>query len=181
MDPHGASPSDPPGTLVNKAVLNSLTEQESQLVRETEPDALRGLDEEQLLELHARVQRARTKHVKVYRRGASAAVGSVGARGSSYRRQQRARDKAEIFEAVLARVSRQVAVVAKRASDDLRAERIAEARAEKGGGPSRGPGTSVDQPVPSTRRDPVRTTGGLKKDASSRAQGGRRQAARDSR
>ena len=166
---------------MNKSVLNSLTEPEGQLVREADPAALRELDEEQLLELHTRVQRARTKHVKVYRRGASAAVGDVGARGSSYARNQRARDKAEIFEAVLAQASRQVAVVAKRASDDLRAERLAEARAAKGGGPTQESGASVDQPVPSTRRAPVRTTGGLKKDASSQAQGVRRQATRDAR
>lgn len=166
---------------MNKAVLNSLTEQEGQLVREADPAALRELDEDQLLELHTRVQRARTKHVKVYRRGASAAVGDVGARGSSYVRNQRARDKAEIFEGVLAQVSRQVAVVAKRASDDLRAERIAEARAAKGGGPTQEAVTSVDQPIPSTRRASARTTGGIKKDASSQAQGVRRQATRDAR
>jgi hypothetical protein len=166
---------------VNKSVLNSLTEPEGQLVREAEPAALRELDEEQLLELHARVQRARTKHVKVYRRGASAAVGSVGARGSSYGRQQRARDKAEIFEAVLAQVSRQVAVAAKRASEELRAERIAEARAAKAAGPTPGADTSVDSPVPSPRRASVKTTGGIKKDASSQAQGARRQAKRDAR
>lgn len=166
---------------MNKAVLNSLTEQEGQLVREADPAALRELDEEQLLELHARVQRARTKHVKVYRRGASAAVGDVGARGSSYRRQQRARDKAEIFEAVLAQVSRQVAVVAKRASDDLRAERIAEARANRGAGVEQPVDTGVRQPIPSPRRASVRTTGGVKRDASSQAQGVRRQAKRDAR
>lgn len=166
---------------MNKAVLHSLTEQEGQLVRETEPAVLRDLDEDELLALHARVQRARTKHVKVYRRGASASVESTGGRGKSFARNQRARDKAEIFEAVLARVSRQLAVVAKRASDELRAERIAEARAATGGGPVRTTGTKVAGPVPSPRRAATRTTGGLKKDASSRAQGARRQAASDAR
>lgn len=164
---------------MNKAVLNSLTEQEGQLVRETDPAALRDLDEDQLLELHTRVQRARTKHLKVYRRGASAAVGTTGARGASYARNQRARDKAEVFEDLLARVSRQVAVVAKRASDELRAERIAEAREAKSAGPAQEPASRPDVAKPSTRRAAVRTTGGLKKDASSQAQGVRRQMARD--
>ena len=72
-------------------------------------------------------------------------------------------------------------MVARRASDDLRAERIAEARAAKGGGPTQGAAASVDQPIPSTRRASARTTGGLKKDASSQAQGARRQAKRDAR
>lgn len=166
---------------MNKAVLNSLTEQESELVRETEPAELQELDEDQLLALHTRVQRARTKHVKVYRRGASAAVGAVGARGSSYKRQQRARDKAEIFEALLSRVSRQLAVVSKRASDDLRAERIAEARAAKGGGPEQQAVAKQAASVPSSRSASVRTTGGIKKDASSQAKGARRQKARDAR
>ncbi len=166
---------------MNKAVLHSLTEQEGQLVRETEPAVLRELDEDELLALHTRVQRARTKHVKVYRRGASGSVASVGGRGKSFARNQRARDKAEIFEAVLARVSRQLAVVAKRASDELKAERIAQARAASGGGPPQTAGTDVDAAVPSARRAAVKTTGGLKKDASSQAKGARRQAARDAR
>jgi hypothetical protein len=166
---------------VDKAPNSSLTDQEVLLVRDTEAAALRDLDEDQLIELHGRVRRARDKHVKVYRRGASAAVARTGARGSSYVRNQRARDKAEVFEGALARVSRQLGVVARRASDELRAERIAEARAARSAGPARTPGTAVDGAVPSPRRPSVRTTGGIKKDASSRAQGGRRQAARDAR
>lgn len=164
---------------MNKAVLNSLTEKEAALVREADAAALKELDEDQLLELHGRVQRARTKYVKIYRRGASASVAGAGSRGSAHARNQRARDKAEVFEAVLAGVSRQVSVVARRASADLRAERLAMARAAKSGGPA-GRGTAADaSPVPSTRRAATRTTGGLKRDASSQAQGARRQAARD--
>ncbi len=99
-------------TVVNKALLGSLTEAEWLLVQESEPDALAELDEDELLALHGRVQRARTKYVKVYRRGASAAVAERGGRGLSHAKNQRARDKAEIFETVLARVSRRVGVVA---------------------------------------------------------------------
>lgn len=51
---------------MNKAVLHSLTESEGNLVREAEPVALRELDEDELLALQARVQRARTKYLKVY-------------------------------------------------------------------------------------------------------------------
>ena len=169
-------------TLVNKALLGSLTEAEWLLVQESEPDALAELDEDELLALHGRVQRARTKYVKVYRRGASAAVAERGGRGVSHAKNQRARDKAEIFETVLARVSRRVGVVARQASAELRAERIAAARADTNAGPVAGgaAGGADDLPA-SARRSAAKTTGGLKRDASSRAQGARRQAAKDSR
>ena len=153
------------------------------LVQESEPDALAELDEEELLALHGRVQRARTKYVKVYRRGASAAVAERGGRGLSHAKNQRARDKAEIFETVLARVSKRVGVVAREASAELRAERIAAARAAKDAGPATGgaSGGGGAEKVPSTRRSAAKTTGGIKRDASSRAQGSRRQAAKDAR
>jgi hypothetical protein len=170
-------------TVVNKALLGSLSEAEWLLVQESEPDALAELDEDELLALHGRVQRARTKYVKVYRRGASAAVAERGGRGLSHAKNQRARDKAEIFETVLARVSKRVGVVAREASAELRAERIAAARAAKDAGPATGgaSGGGGAEKVPSTRRSAAKTTGGIKRDASSRAQGSRRQAAKDAR
>ena len=166
---------------MNQAVLRTLTEPELALVRESEPSALRDLSEDDLLDLHTRVRRARSKHVKVYRRGAAASVGQAGSRGSASARNRVARDKAELFESLLARVSRQVAVAARRSSDDLRQERLAEARANRGAGPGTESPGSVAAEVPSTRTRKVRTTGGVKKDASSRSMGARRQAARDAR
>jgi hypothetical protein len=172
---------------MNKRLLYSMTEAEQLLVAETERDALAALDEDQLLELHARIRRARTKYVTNYRRAASAAVASRGGRGLSYPVNQRDRDKAEIFELALARVSRRVAVLAQHASDELKAERLAAARAA---GSATGPGDAVgrrrrDAPAASSRTErrpaAVKTTGGAKKDASTRAQGARRQARRDAR
>ena len=52
---------------VNKAMLNSLTETEWLLVRETEKTALAGLDEDQLLALHTRVQRASSASIRTMR------------------------------------------------------------------------------------------------------------------
>lgn len=174
---------------MNQGLLNSLTDAERLLVAETERDALKGLDEDELLDLHQRIRRARTKYVKNYRRAASAAVAGVGGRGMSYPRNQRDRDKAELFESVLAKVSREVAVVANRASMQLRAERLEAARAAKAPSPA-----PLPAPSPATRatdgsksdavsrpRTAKKTTGGLKKDASTRAMGARRQAKRDSR
>jgi hypothetical protein len=117
---------------MNKGVLLSMAEAERLLVAETAPDAIADLDEDELLELHTRVRRARTKYVKNYRRRASTAVASGGGRGFSYDRNRRDRERAEVFELALARVSRQVAVVARRAAAQLKAERLAAARAAAG-------------------------------------------------
>jgi hypothetical protein len=167
---------------MDQGLLNSLNEAERLLVAETERDVLKGLDEDALLELHQRVRRARTKHVKNYRRTAGAAVAEVSGRGLSYPRNQRDRDKAELFESVLARVSRQVATAAKHASMELRSERIEAARSARARvepGPVRDAGGAG--PDTSGRPRATKTTGGLKKDASTRAAGARRQAQRDAR
>ncbi|WP_350275011.1 hypothetical protein [Kribbella sp. HUAS MG21] len=173
---------------MNQGLLNSLSDAERLLVAETERAALQGLDEDALLELHQRVRRARTKYVKNYRRGASAAVAPAGGRGLSYARSQRDRDKAELFESVLARVSREVATAARRASTELRSERLAAARAARSA-PSNAAGAKTQAQASSVAVGPgseprvrtAKTTGGLKKDASSRAAGARRQARRDAR
>jgi hypothetical protein len=165
---------------MNKAVLNSMTDAEQRLIAETEREALNELDEDALLELHSRIRRARTKYVKLYRRQASARVAQQGGRGLAYAKNQRDRDKAEVFELALARVSRRVDVVAKQAAAELRAERLEAARANRAQPPSSPALASAETKV-SPRRKATKTTGGLKKDASSRAAGARRQAKRDSR
>jgi hypothetical protein len=169
---------------MSQALVNSLTEKEARLLAETEAGALTDLDEEELLDLQQRVRRARKKYLKIYRRRASAQVGASGGRGHASPKNQRHRDKAEVFELALARVSRRVADVSQQAADELRELRLTAARARPGG---RGPGTAptpgsdagtADAGNPRAHR---KTTGGLKRDASSRAQGAKRQATRDSR
>ncbi|SKB10165.1 hypothetical protein [Aeromicrobium choanae] len=165
---------------MNKAVLNSMTDAERRLVAETERDALGDLSEDDLLALHSRVRRARGKYVKNYRRAAGARVEQVGGRGKSFAQSGRDRDKAEVFELALARVSRQVSVRANEAAAELKAERLAAARSG-----STGPEATTDDaetPKPSGRgRQAKKTTGGIKKDASTRSLGARRQAKRDAR
>ena len=65
-----------------KATVTSLTEKERALVAETQPARLRQLDEDELVDLHTRVRRARTKFVTLHRRAArgSAAAGPDPAR-----------------------------------------------------------------------------------------------------
>lgn len=160
--------------------LSSLRDDELDLLRETEPERMAELDEDDLLELHARVRRARTKYVKLYRREAGARVEDLGGRGFARPKNRRNADKAEIFEDALAKVSKRVDVVARKAAAELKAERLAAARATSAGPPADG---RVVAPRAASSRTPAHatTTGGQKRDASSQAQGARRQAARDSR
>lgn len=160
--------------------LSSLREDELDLLRETEPERMAELDEDELLQLHTRVRRARTKYVKLYRRQASTRVEDLGGRGFARPKNRRNSDKAEIFEEALAGVSKRLAVVARQAAAELKAERLAAAGATSAGPltdgrvvPPRGGGSRVPPHG--------KTTGGQKRDASSRAQGARRQAARDGR
>jgi len=172
---------------MKKAIYNTLTESEKLLVAETSRDALADLDEDQLLELLTRVRRARTKYVKLYRRRASAQVSESGGRGLAHPVNQRNRDKAEVFERALARVSRRLQAAAKQAADELRTERLEAARSSSGSGPDTS-GAGPDQASKSGKGKGKgraagfkKTTGGLKKDASTRAAGARRQAKRDAR
>ena len=78
---------------MNQALLNSLTETEQLFVAETTAETLAALDEDAVLELHARARRMRDKYVKNYRRAAGSTVSTVGGRGLSYEKNQRARGK----------------------------------------------------------------------------------------
>jgi len=72
-------------------------------------------------------------------------------------------------------------VLAGRAAAELKAERLAAAARDGATGPAGRPAAG-DGTGPADRgRGAVKTTGGIKKDASTRAQGARRQARRDAR
>ena len=162
--------------------LGSLTAAQADLVRETEPDRLAALSEDDLLDLHARVRRARNKHVGLYRRQGAALVERKGARGFARPANRTNAERAEVFELALARVSARIGVVARAAAKELKQERIAAAAAAKAGtGPEGGAAPASKPASPSTRRRATKTTGGLKRDASSKAAGARRQAKRDAR
>ncbi|WP_426561716.1 hypothetical protein ACPPVT_15345 [Angustibacter sp. McL0619] len=170
-------------------LVGFLSDDEADLVRETEVERMAVLDEDDLLALHARVRRARTKYVKLYRRQAAARVGAKGARGSARPANRRNADKAEVFELALARVSKRVDVVARAAAAELKAERLAAAKAAKAAPVDRRQSSgAAAKPTAGTAAKPTsrtvahsKTTGAKKRDASSKAAGARRQAKRDSR
>src|SRR5215469_12572551 len=125
---------------MNASLLTVLNDTERLLVAQTERAELAALDEDAAIELENRIRRARNKYLGQYRRGASAAVPEHGGRGRAAPENTRAAMKAEAFEEALARVSRRVAALARQAAAELRAERLAAARAAKGG---QRPGTPV--------------------------------------
>ena len=173
---------------MNASLLAVLNDAERLLVAQTERAELAALDEDAAIELEARIRRARNKYVGQYRRAASARVAEHGARGTARAENKRAAMKAEAFEEALARVSRRVAVLARQAAAELRAERLAAARAAKQG---RGPAARVA--APATNGEGPRVTGEPtgdralrsprteKQRAGTLAAGARRQAKRDSR
>lgn len=160
-----------------------LTDTQADLVRETEPKRMEKLDEDELLELHTRVRRARSKYVKLYRQTGASRVGMKGARGHARPGNAANAAKAEVFELALARVSARVDVVARAAAEELKAERLAAAAPAPGStGPGSGAaGGGAKATGTSPRRRATKTTGGMKRDASSRAKGAARQAKKDSR
>jgi len=173
---------------MNASLLAVLNDAERLLVAETERDNLATLDEDAAIALEARIRRARNKYISQYRRSASAAVPDKGGRGKARPENTRARMKAEAFEEALSRVSRRVAVLARQSAAELRAERLAAARAARQGrgpsgraaAPSANPGGHAVGAKAAAARA-LRSPRTEKQRAGTRAMGARRQAKRDSR
>ena len=173
---------------MNKSLLAVLNEAERLLVGQTERAELAALDEDAAIELETRIRRARNKYVGQYRRGAAAAVAEHGGRGKARPENKRAAMKAEAFEEALSRVSGRVATLARQSAAQLRAERLAAARAARQGQPPDGQAAApaAGRKGPAVTGEPtgdraLRSPALAKRRASTRAAGDRRQAKRDSR
>ena len=173
---------------MNASLLAALNDAERLLVAQTERAELAALDEDEAIDLEGRIRRARNKYVSQYRRGASARVVEQGARGQAVPENQRAALKAEAFEAALARVSRRVAALARQSAAELRAERLAAARAARQahgpGAPGAVPAAGRKGPAVTAERTgdrALRSPASNKRRASTHAAGARQQAKRDSR
>jgi hypothetical protein len=168
-------------------LLAILSDAERLLVAETDREALAALDEDGVITLHTRVRRARSKYVSQYRRAAARRVPLAGGRGHARPMGTRARQKAEVFEEALSRVSARLADLASEAAEDLRSARLALAQGARGGA---GPGSLRAQQVAPVARSVTSAPGGdralrsparEKRRATAQATGARRQARRDSR
>jgi hypothetical protein len=172
---------------MNATLLAALNDAERLLVAQTGRAELAALDEDAAIDLEGRIRRARNKYVGQYRRGASARVVEHGARGRAAPENQLAALKAEAFEEALARVSRRVAALARQSAAQLRAERLAAARAAR---QAHGPGAPEAVPADGRKGPTVtaartgdralRSPASKKRRASTRAAGARQQAKRDS-
>jgi hypothetical protein len=170
------------------SLLAVLNDTERLLVAETDRTRLAALDEDEAIELETRIRRARNKYVGQYRRTASAAVGTKGGRGKARPENARARLKAEAFEEALSRVSGRVAVLARQAAAQLRAERLAAAASgSRGAGPARrgasgrAPSTGAAAGAEAAAARALRSPRTEKRRAGTLAAGARRQAKKDGR
>lgn len=158
-----------------------LKDSERDLIRELEPDRIEALDEDALIELHRRVRRARNKHTSNYRRKAALTVQREGGRGIAHPKGSKSRLRAEAFEEALSLVSTRLAVVAHEEAERLKHERLQLAQGKGNKGPdSAGPAAAGKVQGSGRKREHSKSSGGLKRDASTTAQGARRQAKRDS-
>jgi hypothetical protein len=165
--------------VVAKATVHSLTRAERALIAETQPARLRELDEDELVALHGRARRARTKFVTIHRREVAERVQEAGGRGVVSDAPRRSASKAELFESALARVSAALAQAARRSAAELRAERLAAARrvpAAVGAAASAGHDAAPAAPRRASRRPIDRKVA-----SSNRAAGARWQVSRDRR
>ena len=140
-----------------------LTDSEKQLVLAARPKKLRKLEEDELIDLHKRIRRARNKYSKLYRRRAAEQVGKNRNRSKAAKRHARVAAKAEIFEDKLSAVSRRLAAVSRAQADTLRDERLAAAQGPpaKSGGTRRTPRdtTKADKNRRSRGKRPVEQRG----------------------
>lgn len=164
-----------------RATPQSLTRKEQALLTETQPERLRAMDEEALIELHDRVRRARDKFVQLHRREVAGHVDAARARGTASVAPRRSASKAEIFEEALARVSSSLARAARATAASLRAERLAAARSATRPAPTEKPTQAPSKTKSATARARRRPPIERKAAAATRASTARRQAKRDAR
>jgi hypothetical protein len=139
------------------------------------------MDEEALIELHARVRRARDRFVQLHRREVGEHVDAARARGVASVAPRRSASKAEIFEEALARVSSSLARAARATAASLRAERLAAARSATRPTTVEEPTQTPARPKSGAPRARKRTPIQRKTVAATRAANARRQAGRDAR
>jgi hypothetical protein len=174
---------------MNPTELALFSAAEQTLLVATEPARLALMSEDELGDALLLVRRARNKYSKLHRRQASATVAEVGRRSATQSQNLRTLRKAEIFEDALARVSRAYSSAAKAAATQLKSERLALAKAATVPAPSapKAPKSTSKSPQTKGRTAagrgvvPASATASPARRGSSKAQGAKRQAKRDSR
>jgi hypothetical protein len=168
---------------MNKATWAMLNESEKALLRQAEGSSLASLDEDELIDLHTRVRRARNKYATLYRRRASSQVKADAGRVKAHAQHARTAVKAEALEDALARVSQALAKAARARAAALRTERLETAQRQPAS-----PRRKASKKAPAKRARKARkgttqrrTPISKRASASARSRTRRTQAARDSR
>lgn len=175
---------------MNPTELALFSANEQTLLVATEPARLAAMSEDELGEALLVVRRARNKYTGLHRRQSGATVSEVGRRAATQSQNLRTLRKAEIFEDALARVSRAYAAAAKVAATQLKSERLALAASATSSSPA-ARSTAPKSTVKAGKSDgrtaagrgvkPASATASPARRGSSKAQGAKRQAKRDSR
>jgi hypothetical protein len=168
---------------MDPASRKALTSSERQALRAVEPKRLRKLDEEELVDLHRRVRRARNKYAKLHRRRAAEQVHKHKSRAVATKSQRRTASCAEAFESALATVSQRLAKVARARADELRAERLKAAGKSRSTARASKPRAARATTTSGAKRarQPRRTPARKRRAATSRAANRRHQAKRAAR
>jgi hypothetical protein len=174
---------------MNPTELALFSADEQTLLVATEAARLALMSEDEIGDALLLVRRARNKYSKLHRRQASATVAEVGRRAATQSQNLRTLRKAEIFEDALARVSRAYAAAAKASATQLKSERLALAKASTVTAPTAPKATKSTVKPAQTKGTtasgrgvvPASATASPARRGSSKAQGAKRQAKRDSR
>jgi hypothetical protein len=100
---HSSSKCDMKASVSNQHV--NLAKDEQSLIDETAPHALESLDAQALKKLQTRLRNAREKNFSLLRRQGAARVEEEGGRGAAAPANERRRDKVDVFDEALERVS----------------------------------------------------------------------------
>jgi hypothetical protein len=173
---------DPKDHPMNPTELHLFSSAEQTLLVHTERARLAELSEDELDELFTRVRRARTKYTKLYRRQSADLVKAKSSRSGTSTSNQRTKRKAEILEDALARVATALGAAARTTAKELKAERLAAAKAAKGS-PAKQGAASAKKTSATDKRGNAATGRSTSKSrqASRTASGARNQARRDNR
>lgn len=176
---------------MNRAGSKLMTKGERELLAQTTKKRLAKLDVEELMELHARVRRARNKYQKLYRRQSFEQVKTDKSRGLAAPKNKRTSVKAEVFEDALSDVSSQLAIASKKSAKKLREQRLSSASPKPAKGAAgknraarRSDKTDTSRTKNSSKRKgdrSLKSPVSKKAKASSKATGKRRQAKKDGR
>lgn len=113
--------------------MDLFTAKEREIVLATETARLEELDEDGLADLVVLVRRMRNKYRDLHRTQVRSSQKAAGKRAASATTAERTLRKAEILEDSLSRVARHLSRAARQSAKELKAERIAAARAVRSG------------------------------------------------